>query len=118
MNAVKKRALCESVLKHWMDNLFLAHAGELNIYDISAGNCGFCYHFHVRISSSPCPGCPLLLVGPWCSNMASAWGDVFCELKRAMICGYGGGLVGVVERMITTIEKASDLWCGYESEGY
>src|SRR5271157_1273344 len=46
MNQKQKLEICNKVIMHWWENLFLAYAEDLQLQDLNSNKCEFCVQFH------------------------------------------------------------------------
>jgi hypothetical protein len=93
MTKKQKIKICEKVILHWWENLFLAYAGELVCDDIIEEKCAFCNSF------DSCKDCPVFLyTNCYCND--GLWHDISWALYD----------VKLVEKFLKQLEYISDEW--------
>jgi hypothetical protein len=100
MTKKQKIKICEKVILHWWENLFLAYAGELVCDDIIEEKCAFCDCF------DSCHECPIFLYTDHvCAD--GLWYDISWAINHVML---DKPIINSVEKFLKQLEYICDEW--------
>jgi hypothetical protein len=101
MTEKQKIKICNKVIMHWWENLFLAYANELTVNDIDTSKYEFCNVFYYDVCHIYC--------GTW-YEISSIINEKFPKHDKT----HFNLILSLVEEFLIQLENASDKWINDE----
>ena len=99
MTKKQKLKICNKVILHWWENLFLAYAGELDEDDIGGDKCQFCHCFY-------CQDCPIFLYSNH-NCISGLWHNINCAINDVFP---NKQIINLVKDFLKQLEYICDEW--------